>query len=635
MERYEDIGGLATLHVQPPSPAAPQTARLDAPARLTRDSAIVVLFAAIVALSFGVSFATGNQHTYLLGALRELDPAFLSRDWLATETYLYHPTFGRVLGALGSIAPLDWSTAGLFLILIVLLLLVVWRLVRLLEPEAPLAPMLLVLMLVVVGRTANMADSFIFSSALEPSTLAGVALAGAMLSFVRGQWIAAGLLIALAGLFHINFLVLGVLAFGLAYALQRSGWRRERLWRFTGEGAVLLVPGVLLMLYNLPVLLAAADAPGAERATYIFQQIRSPHHYDPHRFLWEVVPFVGWVTAAAGALRLLILPAGMRERLGSLGGAFALLVVSATMVNTITFIPQLSQLFFWRLAPFTVLLCQCVVSVAVVRLVRGTALGTQSTGPIGWTAAGSLIVVVSGLVYLQRQGSSVPHLLLLSLAAALAVIVIARRWPLPSRAVLARAGRRPEALIGIALACATSLAVSTGFRTSNLLNPAVDADEHGLFTWARRTRPDALFLTPPDLETFRLHAGRAIVVDWKSTPILSEELLEWYRRISMVAGRDVQSFDDAIAGYGQIDEGRVERLRREFGIEYVVTRRGEPADRPLALPVVFSDDRYVVYAASDSVTLPATADPSRPGSARASPAPPSGDRSIPVARLPE
>ncbi len=634
MERYEDIGP-ATLHVQRPSAPAHRSERLATSARLTRDSAIVLLLAATVALSFGLSFAIGNQHTYLLGALRDLDPSFLTRDWLATDTYLYHPTFGRLLGALGSIAPLDWSTAGLFLVLIVLLLLLVWQLIRHLEPEAPLAPMLLVMMLVVVGRTASMADSFIFSSALEPSTLAGVAFVGAMLSFVRGQWIAAGILVALAGLFHINFLVLGVLAFGLAYVLQPSGWRRDRLRRFAAEGAMLLVPGGLLVLYSLPVLLSAADAPGAERATFIFQQIRSPHHYDPQRFVAELVPFAGWVIAAAGALHLVVVPAAVRERLGATGAAFAFLVVSATVVNTVTFIPQVSQLFIWRLAPFTELFCQCVVSVAVVRLARGEARSKESAGPVRWAAAGVSILVVSGMVYLERHGSSVPHLILLTLAACLSIIVIAQRWPVPGRVALVRLGQQLAILIGVALAGATSIAVSTGLETSNLLSPAVDGDERGLFTWARTTRPDALFLTPPDLETFRLHAGRAIVVDWKSTPILAGELLEWYRRISLVSGRDVQSVNDAIGGYEQIDESRVERLRREFGFEYVVTRREASADSSLALPVVFSDDRYVVYAASDSLTPPATAGPSPRGSAHASPVRPSGARSTPAARSPE
>ena len=633
MERYEDIAGPRAIHIHRPSFLAFRPTRLDARSRVTRDSAVVLLFAAAVALSFGVSFAVGNQHTYLLGALRDLDPSFLSRDWLATGTYLYHPAFGRVLGALGSIAPLDWSTAGLFFVLIVILLLIVWRLVRLLEPEAPLAPMLLVLMFVVVGRTASLADSFIFSAALEPATIAGAAFAGAMLCFVRAQWMAAGIALGLAGLFHINFLVLGVLAFGLAHVLQRTGWRRDHLARFVAQGAMLLVPSLLLVIYSLPVLLGASDAPGAERATYIFQHIRSPHHYDPLLFVAELVPFAGWVIAAAGGLRFAVATAEVRERIRSLGASLAVLVVTATVINTVTFIPQVSQLFIWRLAPFAVLLCQCVISVAVVRLVRDSARTMESAGSLAWIAVGASILVLSGLFYIRRQGLDVPHLLLLALAGGLCVIVIAQRSAMPGRAIFANAGHRPATVIGVVLACATFIAVSTGIRTSNLLNPAVYASERGLLTWARSTRPEALFLTPPDLETFRLHARRAIVVDWKSTPILAAELLEWYRRICAVAGREVQSLDDAIAGYEQIDDARVERLRREFGFEYVVTRRADSGDRRLALPVLFSDDRYVVYEAPAGGLKPlATADPSPPESAPASPARPLDARSTPVLR---
>ena len=66
----------------------------------------------------------------------------------------------------------------------------------------------------------------------------------------------------------------------------------------------------------------------------------------------------------------------------------------------------------------------------------------------------------------------------------------------------------------------------------------VGRDEGELYAWMRGSSPkDALFLTPPGVETMRFHGQRAIVVDWKSNPIVPEEVLEWHQRLKDVTGR--------------------------------------------------------------------------------------------------
>lgn len=101
-------------------------------------------------------------------------------------------------------------------------------------------------------------------------------------------------------------------------------------------------------------------------------------------------------------------------------------------------------------------------------------------------------------------------------------------------------------------------------------------------------------LIPRSLKTFRLHATRAVVVDWKSTPIKPAELIEWYRRPGRVSGDPkVRNLIEAEAGYLRMDQSRLASLARGFEIDYAVFE--QPFDaRHLQGQVVFTNKRYLV-----------------------------------------
>ena len=564
--------------------------------RIASETAILLPFALVVALSFGVSFATGNQHSYLLDALRTLDPTFLRRDWYVSETYQYHPAFTRLILALATIGPVGPMSAAAYIVLIIGFGVIVHRIVRVVGATRALAATLLVLLFVLVERTASLGNSFIFSVSIEPSSIAAVAFTGAMLCFIRAWWLPAGLLLLLAGVFHVNFLVLGLLTFGLAYMLRSGWWREGERRSFVIGGMLLLGPGIALALYELPVLLRASGGPDAARALYIFHFIRAPHHYVPRDFLGDLVPFLGWTAATAGLMGVTRAPANVRGRLSALGGTFSVLVIGATVVNTVTFVPTVSQLFFWRLAPFAVLLFQVVVSVALVRLVSEPCRVRIPPWQLTLAAGGLAIIIMSGArtVLVNGARSTLPNVLLALLLIFLVFIILARAFRLPGTALIEPVTRQPAVVVGGVLAAAALWAVSGASWSLDIGGASGGLPEQELYKWVRTTPKDTLFLTPPELETFRLHGQRAIVVDWKSMPVLPAELLEWYRRLCEVSGHQVTSRTDAIDGYRALDEARVERLRGSFAFDYVVV---PASSRRLALPVTFEDERYVVYSA--------------------------------------
>ncbi|MGH8865631.1 MAG: DUF6798 domain-containing protein, partial [Burkholderiales bacterium] len=89
-------------------------------------------------------------------------------------------------------------------------------------------------------------------------------------------------------------------------------------------------------------------------------------------------------------------------------------------------------------------------------------------------------------------------------------------------------------------------------------------------------------------------AARAVVVDWKATPIKPAELIEWYRRLGRVSGvSKVRKLSEADAGYQRMNQSRLASLAREFEIDYAVFK--QPFDaRQLQGEVVFTNKRYLV-----------------------------------------
>ncbi len=507
--------------------------------------AVALAAALLVALTYGLSFApvNGNHHTYVLEGLRKLDPELLRRDWLASETYPYHPAFAWIVVAAGRLGSVAWSLAIGNLLVVVSAMLIIYRLLLRIAPRVAPAAFVLLCLIVVLDETRSVAGSYIFDRELQPSGLASLALIFALAAFIRGRALAAGLGLAMGGVLHINFLLVGLTAFASAQCLVvfrqiRRGKRAAAKDSAGRQASLLLGPSLLVLFASLPLLHTMAGAETAAAARVIFQFVRSPHHYVPRLWLDDFVLLFAWQLLAVAALRWARMRQYQRARLLALQVAMVGIIAAATLLTTVVFVPGVSQLFFWRLAPFSVLLAQTVVCVGVATRVQA-ALRRRS----------------------PTSAHRAHHPLLKPLLVALAIL---------------------------ASEAADELA------SSNLIRSDVSPSRAALFEWARRTHRDARFLTPPQLGEFRLGAERAIVADWKSTPILADELLEWYRRIGQVSGiATVTSREQAADGYARMDSTRLARLVGQYAVDYVVL----PRDAPLIAAergVVFRNHEFVV-----------------------------------------
>ncbi len=554
-------------------------------------------FAAFVAcvafaLSFGFNYGVDNQVVYNLGALHLLHPELFHNDWFVSQTTSYHPTFEYFSALLLWFNPDGWGFAIATTVFVTVFGLLTYGLCRLLAGKQALPGFLLLLSLAFTVRLRGVGTSYIIDYILQPSSLGSVAFIGAMVAFVGQRWFTSGVLLAIGGLFHANYLILGGIVFGVAHlmlggdGLVRRGVRQ------------LAVPSLALLVF-VPTILKTAGGADVQVARDILFQVRSPHHFRPASYEIHFLPFIGWHLIGIGAAMGNSLVRGPWRNLVGLAAALAFTVWLGTAGATYFDSSFAAQLFAQRLAPHLDLLFQAMWAIATVGLVI-------SPGRIKDYSLLSLCLTISGLCCMlmyagNHRVEGLPKLLLLTVALILSAQLI--YWASQARFLgvklrTAISNRWETVAHGALLLMLGGLVVISAhqdlgmIRARSTLLAGRNPSEEALYAWVREhTEVDAIFLTPPRIEGMRFHMQRAIVVDWKAVPIVPNELIEWHSRLNDVTGRKVRSGRD-LGGYDSLSQARLESLTRKYRLSYAVIARGQL--RGLKGKPVYQNSRFAV-----------------------------------------
>ena len=549
----------------------------------------------LVSGSFGFDYGNSNQNTYLIEGLVKLDSSFLVNDWFARETTHHHPTFAYLIKALSYFGSIPWGTAIVNFTLIALSLFFIYRLILLLDVEHRLYIWGLLLFFVVLEETKSVGMTYLFNSFLQPSSPASAMFIIAIVFWVQGKYFYSGLALGGAGWFHSNYLLLGFLFLGLPHILRgRQNLAKRLLLQFGLSG--------LLLAAKLPFLFHFVDSEQGRLSRDILLYIRSPHHYIPMSFWRDFVRFFGWHFIALACLGRIRSGSLLRRRFSALYISFLALLLLAIVFTTVFFIPAIAQLFFWRMAPFSVILAQLICLSAFAHLVCSQKIFCSSyfTARLFLGGMGGFLLFWSyyyylKMFYLHKQADY--RLLFfggtfLMIVAALHAVALKRglkeHW-LP-KAFFKR--WLPFLLLGVVL-----LGVAKPvYSRSTLLNGFPGDAERALYEWVNQTESNTVFLIPPNLENFRLHGERAVVVDWKSTSVEPKSIVEWYRRICNISGNDsVTSQDDACKSYSLMTDERLSFLAQKYQVQYAVFwKTALPKD--LRKEIVYSNSLFVVYA---------------------------------------
>ncbi len=546
----------------------------------------IILSIITCSLSFGLSYGIGNQNTYLIHGLKLINPEFLTGDWFAHKTHHYHENFSFIIILISKIGlSIPESLIFIEFILRTLAIFSVYKILKIISKEKALISFLFVLSLMVADNTISVAGSFIFSSVLQPSSFGAAFLLISFLFFLRGSYFISGLCMAFSGFMHTNFLLLGFVVFGIAHLFIGAEGIMRRI--FTQFFLMFLV-----FAFNVPFLLSMITSAYGAQATYIFQFIRSPHHYVPNTFIFDFFNLFGWSILGLICLYLLDAEVALKRRIKGLYFGLLLPIVIATVLTTVVFIPVVSKLFFWRMAPFLVLFSQ------IIFICLSISLNNENSKDIDFNKQKikSIIPIGISLIVLwniYQYGFLSKEFLFIIVIFSLLIYVDFKEEIRKNFNIEINQKFIKSFIILIAI-FTLSYGAYQGLNNSTLLNINSNKSEHELYQWVRNTDVSSRYLVPPGFQDFRLHGERSIVVDWKSTPIDPDGLMEWYQRIQDISGKEVvRSYEDAKNGYFDLDIKKLRSLKNKYKVNYAVLYTGKNKFENI-LPVLFKNKKYTV-----------------------------------------
>ena len=539
----------------------------------------------ITAFSFGFSWGNvGNHHTYMVHPLSLLNNNFAVGDWFTHDTKPYHPSFSYFVIFLSTIAPLPWITAIANTILIAVgLLFIIDIVIRFSSNEDRFFAVGFVIALIWITKTWCAGQSYIFSDGLQPSSISATCYLASMFYFLRKEMGKSGLFLGFGGIFHANFLVLGIAAFGMAQVLLGINNILKRIIYQVG-------PSIIILIINSSMLFSASVGPNAQEARYIFQFIRSPFHYVPLTFADNANLCLLWIIFGIWS-GLRIRDKDLRTNVLSLLLALSLPVIIGYIFTTIVFIPVVSQIFVFRLLPFAILFTIILQSVYSADIMMGKEdIGWAELIEVGISVLIMILSIKGVLGYLARF---IVLIGFIGNTAGISILLCHRIMAGKAKSRLVLSSLAVILVLVYALPSLTAALRHTLYN-SYLLHPELHAPQLDLYKWAKNTPIGTKFLVPPGLREFRLMSEKAVIADWSATPAYGSGLVEWYNRMCIIAGRDkIESSEVVAESYKSMTTDRMRLLKQKYLFDYAVFEDYIPPGVK-KYPVIYQSGKYYI-----------------------------------------
>ncbi len=183
-----------------------------------RAAAAVTVGCALTLSLAGYRFGTSNHAVYLLDALHKVHPELLSRDWFTTQTLQYHAVFGWLTEWMLRGGWIEQGFVVGYLLLVALMHIAWFRIVRHLGGDAVTYLVSVIFFELSAAGTGLGSYQFLQDGAFLPSNIAAVAMLWGIVLGWDGSFIAAGTVLGIAGLMHLNYAVVAPFIFGLVTA---------------------------------------------------------------------------------------------------------------------------------------------------------------------------------------------------------------------------------------------------------------------------------------------------------------------------------------------------------------------------------------------------------------------------------
>lgn len=589
--------------------------------------------AAIAALSvwyFGYVYAVSDMAVYVPMVKRALDPDYLARDWFLNLAEGLHQPFVWLVAQLARAIGVETAFALLHVVERLATVAALFALAKRINAPRFAAPLCAIVAL--FAPPWQLGGNVLVAPLTIPHTLAIPVALWALVSALAGRTVTAAVLCAVGTYVHLligteTFLLLALLH------LTRGTWRDRSTWLGLAAYMALVAP-LLVPLAQAQVQDARAGMLSTTQYMEIVGAVRAPWHYLP--LTWPASAYLAFTGFFASGLLTRSL---VRDRLD--GNAdrdvlrLQLTILALCLVGTV-FVEWIPSALVLKLQLFRLNVLLRVLTSLYIGAYLSTVLAEGSLGRslLGALAIGAvahagifliLTAVLAGLDAFFGQPRRLAHG-----SAALAVtacgIGVLLTGPAPTvglmdvlflvGAALIVAWSRREARITQlawrrevtvpALVLAALLAVVTVHRVSRFSSTvserlqwrlSIRTPWDSLCAWVHAETPeDALFITPPYQDDFRVRAERAIVFDFKPFTYTASGAQEWRRRLDELTGGlrfelKGDRYEEMRRGYRTLATVQVHALQERYGAEFIVRETSQP----LELPAVYANSGYVVY----------------------------------------
>ncbi|MFC1553793.1 DUF6798 domain-containing protein [candidate division KSB1 bacterium] len=450
----------------------------------------------------GYDVFSSDQTQYLLLPFREIYENFCLNDWFVWETSHYHFVFSYILKFLNFVT-LGYIEIGLFITWIFFLIIHLHSLYFLSRTTGGDYKHFILLVLFIISYSSfSLGDSIINSGILLPAFMAIPVTTYAFGYLISGRYRIAFTLLGTAGLIHINFGIVGIMIFVSYYIIVQKFGNLKELFISTGLFSVLILPNIIPVLMNFN-----------ENNEWLWLSffIRSPHHYDPSVFgLFE------WLETLIPLSLAIFIYYQRKDTAREIKIIYIILLLSGLVLimNLFTGILFFYQIYVWRFSPYLLIFSYLIINKFV--------LSGKYDKRVVW---GILMFLL--LFLILHRGADIGL----------------KRFVIMTAGVFLfyRMSRKGTVIPLFTGALIVLMLLGNGYKGVHFFK----SDE--ITDWVRNNTPEnSYFLTPPDVEGFRILARRAIVVNTKSSPIgVGSEMFEWKQRLEKVTNtKNIEKWEE-------------------------------------------------------------------------------------------
>lgn len=503
---------------------------------------------------WGYAYGNSDHDEFLPQVLHLLDDDLFTRDWFVqsqAEGVTARTAFVWLLRVLCLALPLPLTVALIHVVVLLAIIRGVYRLGYTLVLDG-LGAALGAFAATVLVPYWTLGHNALTYGSLVPEAVGWALTLPAIRLFVEGRRLWPAVLLGVAGWFQALVGIQAVMVLGLVALWEALAERSPRqLEQAAGFGAVFALVAAPILV---PILLTPPDPTAEAVARFsefrVLAELRVPHHYLFGSFGWGAYVRFG-LMVSAGLAAFVALRRRGRLRHAAFVGRF-LAVIAGLCLFAFVFTEIVPVLFVAKLQLFKLTVLATTVLALLVAAWVATALPER-------------------LHYLATRG-------------------LAMRW----------AG---WGMVGVGVLLTVALVVADIGRPVARFFPSAYArsDLAGVERWVRtHTAEDVLFLIPPSNTTFRTHARRSVVVNFKPTPFQEGTIHVWLDRLLDVAPAPlpergglafVETLDIAYAANAPADWAR---LARRYGAEYALVETDRTTHPPSAAPMI-EVGRWAVY----------------------------------------